>query len=75
VEGTALATVPVRRDFVRGATEKQLTVSETAVTPTGYLHLRETGGEIGIFVFHDAGSSATIEATNLTLLLQRSRNP
>lgn len=75
VEGTALATVPVRRDIVRGAIEKQLTTSDTTVIPTGYLRLRETGGEIGLFMFHDDGGSATIDITNLSLVLQRSRNP
>lgn len=75
VEGTALATVPVRREIVRGAVEKQLTVSETIVIPTGFLRLQETGGEIGIFVFHDSGSSATLESSNLSLVLHRVRNP
>lgn len=75
VEGTALATVPVRRDIVRGAVEKQLTISETMVNPTGFIRLLETGGEIGIFVFHDSGSNATLESTNLTLALHRIRNP
>lgn len=75
VEGTALATVPVRRDFVRGAVEKQLTLSDTAVNPTGYLRLQETGGEIGLFIFHDGGVSATLEITLLSLVLQRARLP
>lgn len=75
VEGTDLATVPVRRDIVRGATEKQLTISETIVNPTGFLRLQETGGEIGIFVFHDSGSNATLESSNLSLALHRVRNP
>lgn len=75
VEGTALATVPVRRDIVRGAVEKQLTISETICVPTGYLRLQETGGEIGIFVFHDSGSNATLSSSSLSLVLQRSRLP
>lgn len=75
VEGTALATAPVRRDIVRGAIEKQLTVSETMANPTGFLRLQETGGEIGIFVFHDSGSNATLESTGLSLTLHRVRNP
>lgn len=75
VEGTALATVPVRRDFVRGAVEKQLTLSDTSVNPTGYLRLQETGGEIGLFIFHNSGSSATLDITLLSLVLQRARLP
>lgn len=75
VEGTSLATVPVRRDIATFSVEKQIAASDTSATPTGYLRLRDTGGQIGIFVFHDSGSSATLEATTLSLILQRSRLP
>lgn len=75
VEGTSLATVPVRRDFATFSVEKQITASDTSATPTGYLRLRDTGGQIGIFVFHNSGSSATLEATTLSLVLQRSSLP
>lgn len=75
VEGTGLATVPVRRDIATYSTEKQIAASDTSVNPTGYLRLRDTGGEIGIFVFHNSGSSATLEATTLSLVLQRSSLP
>lgn len=74
VEGTDLATVPVRRDQARFSVEKQLTISETTANPTGLLRLQPTGGEIGIFVFHNAGGSATLEATTLSLLLTRERS-
>lgn len=75
VEGTSLATVPVRRDIATFAVEKQITASDTSSTPTGYLRLRDTGGQLGIFVFHDSGSSATLEVTTMSLVLQRSRLP
>lgn len=73
VEGTDLATVPVRRDQARFSVEKQLTISETTANPTGLLRLQPTGGEIGIFVFHNSGGAATLEATTLSLLLTRER--
>lgn len=74
VEGTDLATVPVRRDVARFAVEKQLTISETTANPNGLLRLQPTGGEIGIFVFHNSGGGATLEATTLSLLLTRERS-
>lgn len=74
VEGTDLATVPVRRDQARFSVEKQLTISETTANANGLLRLQPTGGELGIFVFHNAAGAATLEATTLSLLLTRERS-
>lgn len=75
VEGLNLATSPVRRDVVSYVIEKQLTISDTTLNPTGYLRLQETGGQIALFMSHNHGSAATIEFTTLSLVLQRSRLP
>lgn len=75
VEGTDLTAVPVRRSIASGAVEKQLTISDTTINPTGYLRLQETGGEIGLFIAHNSGVGATLDITSLSLVLQRSRLP
>lgn len=72
-EGTDMATTPVKRDTVSYAVEKQQTISDTTVNPTGYLRLQPTGGQIALFMSHNHGSSATIDFTTLSLVLQRSR--